>query len=50
MIEDLGRPKSTQFSRKEKVADKALRCPFFDDLEEIGGASEIKEFKQNVMI
>ena len=45
MIEDLGRHKSTKFTRKETVVNKALRCPFFDNLEEIGGAYEIKELK-----
>ena len=45
MIEDLGRHRSTKFTREERVVDKALRSPFFDDLEEIGGAYEIKEFK-----
>ena len=32
------------------VVDKALMSPFFDNLEELGGAYEIKEFKQTVMI
>ena len=32
------------------VVDKALRSPIFDNLEEIGGPYEIKEFKQTVMI
>ena len=50
MIEDLGRRKSTKFTRKEMVVDKALRSPFFDNLEEIGGAYEIKELKRTVMI
>ena len=50
MIEDLGRHKSTKFTRKEIVVDKAFRSPFFDNLEEIGGAYEIKEFKRTVMI
>ena len=50
IIEDLGRLKSTKFTRKEMVVDKALRCPFFDNLEEIGEAYEIKEFKQTIMI
>ena len=50
MIEDLGRHKCTKFTRKEMVLDKVLRSPFFDNLEEIGGAYEIKEFKQTVMI
>ena len=45
MIEDLGPHKSTKFTRKEMVIDKALRSPFFDNLEEIGGAYEIKERK-----
>ena len=50
MIEDLGRDKSTKFTRKEMVIDKILRSPFFDNLEEIGGTYEIKEFKRTVMI
>ena len=45
MIEDLGRHKSTKFARKEMVVDKAVRSPFFNNLEKIGGAYEIKEFK-----
>ena len=32
------------------VFDKALRSPLFDNLEEIGGAYEIKELKRIVMI
>ena len=50
MIEDLGHHKSTKFTRKEKVADRALRSPFFDNLKEIDGAYEIKEFKRTAMI
>ena len=50
MIEDLGRHKSTKFTCKESVVDEALRSLFFDDLEEIGGIYEIKEFKQTVII
>ena len=50
MIDDLGRHKSTKFTREEWVVDKALRSPFFDNLEEIGGACEIKERKRTVMI
>ena len=50
MIEDLGRRKSTKFTSKERVVEKALRSPFFDNLEEIGEAYEIKELKQTVMI
>ena len=50
MIEDLDRHKSTKITRKEMVVDKALRRPFFNSLEDIGGAYETKEFKQTVMI
>ena len=50
MIEDLGRHKKTKFTCEERVVDKALRYPFFDDLEEIGRVYEIKEFKRTVMI
>ena len=50
MIEDLDRRKSTKFALEERVVDKALRSPFYDNLEEIGGAYEIKEFKRTVMI
>ena len=50
MIEDLSRHKSTKFTLEEKGFDKAFRSPFFDNLEEIGGAYEIKEFKRTVMI
>ena len=50
MIEDLGRHKSTKFARTEMVVDKAVRSPFFNNLEKIGGAYEIKEFKGTVMI
>ena len=50
MREDLGRHKNTTFTLKEMVVDKAFRSPFLDNLEEIGGAYEIKEFKRTVMI
>ena len=50
MIEDLGRHKSTKFTCEERSVDKAFRSPFFDNLKKIGGAYEIKEFKQTVMI
>ena len=50
MIEDLGCHKRRRFKREEMVVDKALRSPFFDNLEEIGGAYEIKELKRSVMI
>ena len=32
------------------VVDKAVRSLFFDNLEQIGGAYEIKEFKQTIVI
>ena len=50
MIEDKGSHKRARFTREEKVVDKALRSPFFDNLEEAGGTYEIKERKQTVMI
>ena len=50
MIEDLDRHKSTKFTCKEMVVNKGLRSPFFNNLEEIGGVYEIKEFKRSVMI
>ena len=43
MIEDLDHHKSTKFTRKEMVVDKVLRSPFFDNLEKISAAYEIKE-------
>ena len=46
----MGRHKCTKFTREERVIDKALRSPFFDDLEEIERAYEMKEFKPTVMI
>ena len=48
-IEDKGRHKSTKFTCEECVVDKALRSPFFNKLEEAGGAYEIKERKRTVM-
>ena len=35
MIEDLGRHKSTKFTREERSVEKAIRSPFFDNLEEM---------------
>ena len=46
MIEDLGRHKSTEFPREERDVDEALRPLFFDNLEEIGGAYEIKSLRE----
>ena len=50
IIEDKGSHKRTSFTREEKSVDKALRSLFFENLEEVGGAYEIKERKQTVMI
>ena len=50
MIENFGCHKSTKFTCKGKVAGMALRSPFFDNLQEIGRAYEIKGFKRTVMI
>ena len=50
MIEDLGRHKSTKVTSKKMVVDKALRSPFFYNLEETAGTYEIKKFKRTVMI
>ena len=50
MIEDLGHHKSAKFTREKRDIDKALRSPFFDNLEEIGGAYEIRELKRTVML
>ena len=50
MIEDKGHHKSTKFTLEDWVVDKTLRSPFFYNLEEVGGAYEIKERKRTVMI
>ena len=50
MIKDLDRRKSTKSKNNELGIDKTFRSQFFDDLEEIVGAYEIKEFKQTVKI
>ena len=50
VIEDLGRHKSMKFTLKVMVVSKILRSLFFDNLEEVGGAYEIKELKRTVMI
>ena len=44
-----GRHKSTKFTPEERVVDKVLRSPFFDSLEGIVGAYDIKTLKQTVM-
>ena len=50
MIEDLTKHTRTTFTTNENDVDKALRSPFFDDLDEINGAFEIKEKKRSVNI
>ena len=50
MTENLGRHKSTKFTREDMVVDKALRSSFFDNLKGISGAYEIKKFKRTVVI
>ena len=50
MIEDKGHHKSANFTCEEWIVDKALRSPFFDNLEEVGRAYEIKERKRTIMI
>ena len=50
MIEDLERHVNTTFTSYESNVDIAFRSPFFDDLEEINGAYEIKERKKKVNI
>ena len=50
MIEDLARHTNTSFTSHESDVDKSLRSPFFEDLEEIDGAYEIKERKRQIQI
>ena len=50
MIEDLSRHKSTEFTHEERDVNEALRFPFFNNLEEIGGVYEMKKSKRTVMI
>ena len=50
MIEDLTKHTRTTFTTNENDVDKALRSPFFDDLDEVNGAYEIKEKKRSVNI
>ena len=50
MIEDVVRHLSTTFTTDGNEVDMALRSPFFEDLEEIGDAYEIKERKRKVEI
>ena len=46
MIEDLGRHKSTKLTSEERVVDKALRSPFFDNLKEIGGLMKSNSLRE----
>ena len=48
IIEDLMKHQRTTFTTNEDLVDKAFRSPFFEDLEEINGAFEIKEHKRRV--
>ena len=50
MIEDVVRHLRTTFTTDGNEVDVALRSPFFEDLEEIGDAYEIKERKRKVEI
>ena len=50
MIEDVARHCHTTFTADDGKVDAAMRSPFFEDLEEIGDAFEIKERKRKVKI
>ena len=50
MIEDVARHCHTTFTVDDGKVDAAMRSPFFEDLEEIGDAFEIKERKRKVKI
>ena len=50
MIEYLIRHLSTIFTSNERKVDEALRSSFFADLEEIGGAYEMKKCNRTVQI
>ena len=50
MIEDVVRHLSTTFTTDGNEVDIAQRSSFFEDLEEIGHAYEIKERKRKVEI
>ena len=38
------------FTTKEDLADKAFRSSYFEDLKEVNGAFEMKEYKRRVNI
>ena len=48
MIEDLTKRIKTFFMSKEDLVDQSFRSPFFEDLEQINGAFEIKDRKRKV--
>ena len=50
MIEDMIKHIKTTFTSKEDLVDQSFRSPFFQDLEQISGAFEIKERKRKVNI
>ena len=50
MIEDLEKHTNTTFTSKESDVDTALRSAFFEDLEEIDGAYEIRQKKKQIQI
>ena len=50
MIEDLMKHLKTTFTINEELVDETFRSPFFEDLEEINIAVEIRERKQEVTI
>ena len=50
MIEDQIKHTKTTFTSKEYIVDQSFRSPFFEDLEQINGAFEIKERKRKVNI
>ena len=50
MIENLARHVRTSFTCSEEKVDEAFRSPFFEDLEEINGAFEIRMRKARVTI
>ena len=50
MIEDLIKHLKTIFTSKEDLVDQPFRSPFFEDLEQINGAFEIKERKRKINI
>ena len=50
MIDNLMKHQRTMFTTNEDLVDKAFRSPFFEELEKINGAFEIKKRKRRVNI